>query len=287
MRSLLRECNSLYADGTLKIVPDHFLQLYTLHVEKDGFVFPCVYALMTSKSEENYLRLFRKLLEFEPAFNPAAIMVDFEKAVINAFEEIFIAVVPGCFFHLSQNVYRKIQSEGLVTQYNNDREFATWIKMLPSLAFVPENEVTDCFNLLMQNFPESAINVATYFETNYIGKKLADQTRRTPIYPIRIWNMYGRMNLRLSRTNNSVEGWHNAMKSSFSSLHPSLCKFLKYIQREQAFQEAKLIKWEAGDVPTRLKESIARDERLLHLVTDYVNRDPLTYLRGISYNFEF
>ena len=185
------------------------------------------------------------------------------------------------------NVYRKIQSEGLVTQYINDREFATWIKMLPSLAFVPENEVTDCFNLLMQNFPESAINVATYFETNYIGKKLADQTRRTPIYPIRIWNMYGRMNVRLSRTNNSVEGWHNAMKSSFSSLHPSLCKFLKYIQREQAFQEAKLIKWEAGDVPTRLKESIARDERLLHLVTDYVNRDPLTYLRGISYNFEF
>ena len=54
-----------------------------------------------------------------------------------------------------------------------------------------------------------------------------------------------------------------------------------------AFQEAKLIKWEAGDVPTRLKESIARDERLLHLVTDYVNRDPLTYLRGIGYNFEF
>ena len=40
-------------------------------------------------------------------------------------------------------------------------------------------------------------------------------------------------------------------------------------------------------MPTRLKESIARDERLLHLVTDYVNRDPLTYLRGISYNFEF
>ena len=229
MRSLLPECNSLYADDTFKIVPDHFLQHYTLHVEKDGFLFPCAYALMTSKSEENYNRLFRKLLEFEPALNPAATMVDFEKAAINAFEEIFIAVVSGCFSHLSQNVYRKIQSEGLVTQYINDREFATWIKMLPSLAFVPENEVTDCFNLLMQNFPKSAINVATYFENSYIGKKLADQTRRRAIYPIRIWNMYGRMNLRLSRTNNSVEGWHNAMKSSFSSLHPSLCKFLKCI----------------------------------------------------------
>ena len=61
--------------------------------------------------------------------------------------------------------------------------------MLSSLAFVQENGVTDFFNLLMQNFPESAINVATYFENNYIGNKLADQTRRTPIYLIRFGNI--------------------------------------------------------------------------------------------------
>ena len=53
---------------------------------------------MTSNSEENYNRLFRKLLEFKLAFNPASIMADFEKAAINAFEEIFIVVVSGCFF---------------------------------------------------------------------------------------------------------------------------------------------------------------------------------------------
>ena len=77
MRSLLRECNSLYTDGTFKIVPDHFLQLYTLHVEKDGFLFPCVYALMTSKVKKTIFGYS----EFEPAFNLAAIIVDFEKAV--------------------------------------------------------------------------------------------------------------------------------------------------------------------------------------------------------------
>ena len=58
--------------------------------------------------------------------------------------------------------------------------------MLPCFAFVPEHEVIDCFNLFMQDFPESAINVVTYFEHTYIGKKLADQTRRIPNYPIRI-----------------------------------------------------------------------------------------------------
>ena len=44
--------------------------------------------------------------------------------------------------------------------------------MLPSLAFVPEQDVMDCFNILMADFPESALGVrkgATYFVDNYIG----------------------------------------------------------------------------------------------------------------------
>ena len=82
--------------------------------------------------------------------------------------------------------------------------------MLPSLAFVPEHEVVDCFNLLIH--PESARDVAIYFENTYTGKKVADQTRRIPQYPIRIWNMYQRISMKLAKTNNSVEGWHNAIK---------------------------------------------------------------------------
>ena len=41
-------------------------------------------------------------------------MTDFEKAAINAFEDKFVAVISGCFFHFSQNVYKNIQSEGLI-----------------------------------------------------------------------------------------------------------------------------------------------------------------------------
>ena len=51
--------------------------------------------------------------------------------------------------------------------------------MLPSLAFVPEHEVVDCFNLLMQDFPESTSNVAKYFEKKYweeIGRPNAENT---------------------------------------------------------------------------------------------------------------
>ena len=44
--------------------------------------------------------------------------------------------------------------------------------MLPNLAFVPEQDVVDCFNILKADFPESALDFATYFEDTYIGKRL-------------------------------------------------------------------------------------------------------------------
>ena len=80
-------------------------------------------------------------------------MVDFEKAAINALEENFISVITGCFFHLSQNIFRHVQEQGLAVRYQEDNNFAISIKMLASLAFVPENDVIDSFIILMQQFP--------------------------------------------------------------------------------------------------------------------------------------
>ena len=121
--------------------------------------------------------------------NPFLVMVDFEKAAINALESTFLSVVSGCFFHLSRNIYRKIQSAGFTNQYIENAGFALLIKMLPSLAFVPESQVIHYFNLLMEEFPP---------------------------FPILLWNLYTRVNLKVARTNNSVEGWHNGFQSGIS-----------------------------------------------------------------------
>ena len=66
------------------------------------------------------------------------------------------------------------------------------MKMLPSLAFVPEQDVIDSFTMLMADFPESAKGIAEYFETNYIGIRVPVQSRRIPPFSIRLWNMYER-----------------------------------------------------------------------------------------------
>ena len=46
-------------------------------------------------------------------------MVDFEKIAINAFEDQFLAVLTGYFFHSSQNVYKIIQLALLGTRRKN------------------------------------------------------------------------------------------------------------------------------------------------------------------------
>ena len=78
-------------------------------------MFPCVYSLVTKKDELTYMKIMRKLVELEPELDPSYIMVDFEKAAINAFEDQFLAVLTGFFFHFSQNMCRKIQSIGLAS----------------------------------------------------------------------------------------------------------------------------------------------------------------------------
>ena len=60
MFSILRDSQRWYADGTFKVVPQQFYQLYTLHAEKDGYIFPCIYILTVNKNGTTYDRIVRK-----------------------------------------------------------------------------------------------------------------------------------------------------------------------------------------------------------------------------------
>ena len=99
--------------------------------------------------------------------------------------------------------------------------------------------------------------------------------------------MYERATSRSARTNNSVEGWHNAFSSGINCSHPNIGRLISYFQREQSLQEAILVKWETGEIPKVSKLSKSRNERIMSLVADYEYRDIFTYLKGIAYNFQF
>ena len=117
----------------------------------------------------------------------------------------------GCFYHLSQNIYRKVQSKGLQQLYSEDADVAMTTRKLPEMAYVPVNRVIDTFELLVDDIPDV-------------------------IRPV----LYDRVADVLPRTNNAVEGFHNHMQSSVMSCHPNIWAFIKMLQLEQGVNDVTL-----------------------------------------------
>ncbi|KAI6649012.1 hypothetical protein LOD99_6895 [Oopsacas minuta] len=108
----IHETNRLLVFGTHQCSTFYGTQVIGMQM-KDGYIIPCIYALMLNKLQSTYDELLKKLIEIEPELDPSSIMVDSEKASINALEENFLAVISTCFFssvagHLSSNTVDRV-----------------------------------------------------------------------------------------------------------------------------------------------------------------------------------
>ena len=145
------------ADGTFKTAPDLFSQVYVIHGLRGGpnpiqhgHLLPSLFVLLPNKSQATYMRIWQQVKVLCPNSQPTQMIMDFEKAAINSFEQVWPdTFIKGCVFHLTQNVWRKVQSEGLQSEYNQDEELAIRIRLLPALAFAAPHEVPHLFDEIM------------------------------------------------------------------------------------------------------------------------------------------
>ena len=113
------------------------------------------------------------LLNLQPLLQPVSCQIDFEIATKNAFLHVFPGVeILGCFFHLGQSLWRKVQGVGLREAYIDDENVRKHVKMLMALAFVPIDEIYHAFGDLTDspNFPAVLEPVTDYFEDIYLGR---------------------------------------------------------------------------------------------------------------------
>ena len=75
-----------FMDGTFKLCPEIFYQIYTIHALNNNQVFPCVFALLPNKNEVTYNVLFREVRNavIRQGNEPTDILIDFERAAVNA-----------------------------------------------------------------------------------------------------------------------------------------------------------------------------------------------------------
>lgn len=183
---ILQTADDFLVDGTFKVVPEIFYQLFIIHAVHRRHIVPVVYALLRRKNADTYRRLIDEVLKIAPDWSPLSIMMDFEQASINSFRQKFPSTaLSGCYFHLRQSLHRKLQviqlkiktilekfrfqSLGHQVQYQTDTTFAHNVHKIAALAFLHPNSVVDGFELLCDELGEQYDNILDYFEETYIG----------------------------------------------------------------------------------------------------------------------
>nr|XP_054757396.1 uncharacterized protein LOC129263513 [Lytechinus pictus] len=287
---VLGNAESWFADGTFKVVPNIFFQLWTIHAVYESHVVPLVYALVANKTQATYRRVLDVVRERGIRLDPARVTIDFEIAARNAFQHAFPnAEVKGCHFHLCQRIHEKIKQEGLQDLYNDDEEIRGQARMVGALAFVPVNDVVMAFGELSDIARDELNPILNYFEDTYIGRPhrrhRGENARQVPRFPPPMWNVHDITLMGGQRTNNHIEGWHRRFHVGVGADHPSFWAFLDCLKREQALNEVTIVQALAGaPAPPRRREYEQIDQRLVTNVQGYAERHILDYLRGISYN---
>ena len=117
---MLQSSHYWMADGTFMTAPSLFAQVYVVHglrgeaadLTKTGYL-PSIFMLLPNKTEATYRRTCEQIRILCPAAQPVYMLLDFEKAAINSFSHVWPnALVKCCFFHLTHNIWRKVQNCG-------------------------------------------------------------------------------------------------------------------------------------------------------------------------------
>ncbi len=276
-------------DGTFKSCPTLWFQLITIHAKVGRYFVPRLFSLLPDKRQVTYCRLFSAVRELCPKSLPLSCSMDFEKGMHNAFISAFpCSKIAGCLFHFGQSIWRKICELGKRVQYNNDSRFAMRVKCFIALAFLPIDDVVTNFEDLSDNddIPSEFI---TYFERTYIGIVRGRGSRRRreePIFPVEIWNVHNRTLNGLPRTNNGAEAYHNALRSSITSVHPNFWNLCKSLAKEEALMQTKIAHIKRGDTITKSKKYEANDERLKRAVQEYLAGNRLNFLESIAHGLD-
>jgi len=286
----ITDANNWFCDGNFSLSPEHFLQLYVIRVKKRDVFVTAVYCLLERKAKSTYKKMFSILYEkcaernFFP--DPKVLHIDFEQATIQAAREIigFELEIRGCFYHLCQNTYRKIQNLGLQKLYTNNDSFSHFCGMLDGLAglaFLPLHKIDEGMNFLKTVVPPEADELLEYFDCTYVTgtyKKVGSgeciKLRRIKaMYQPKIWNVHESTLNGEHRTNNMCESWNNRFKHVVGHNHLTIWKLIDKMRQEISVNIAKIELNEIGLTSKRKENTL--EHRLQILCQRSADNEPV------------
>lgn len=251
----------IQCDGTFKIVPDLFRQLYVVHARVAQITIPVFYILMENKSQRLYTRVFDVILSLTNAA-PHRIITDFEIGAMNVLTSKYPdATFSGCFYHLQENNYKKLTELVMETSdgpkkmsqvYGTNTQFALDMRLFSALAFLPVERVRDGFlevvEYLQGKYLTAVDGYIGYFQSTYVGDRIG-ATWGQPMFGIEKWNLHESVLMGDPRTNNAVEGHNHALRLLSPGSNLTIQRFLKLVKEDMLNSKLKLQEFLAGQSP--------------------------------------
>ena len=275
---ILSKSRNWGADGTFYTAAKYYYQLYIISAYYLKRMIPCVWSLMHRRRVVEYNKVLKGLVKEAKKnkikLKPATVMMDFEKAAMNAFLENFPGVlIKLCLFHFSQSLFKHIVSLGFKDIYTKDAVIKEWFKKVFALALVPLDDVDTLWAHIIITQPELPNTtkfldyvVHTYFEGDFA---------------IKSWNHFETDG---PRTNNNMEGYNSKLKKHVGTAHPNIHKAIEIFQQEEVLSCFKYFQADKGEKPPpRHKLVVFKDELLPAYKKMYLDKDISfdTYLKYI------
>ncbi len=171
---LLSSNSDWLGDGTFKILPLLFYQLYSVLVIINNYILPLAFGLLPNKKQKINVKFFSMIKKHLNAY-PSSHNVGFERALFNAVGKVFgnDVEIYGCYFHLSQNFFKHVKNLGLYVLYKTDFRFKHCFLLTQSLAFIPTDDVLEGFLKVKSNCLKNCAAFEPYLdyiETYNVGK---------------------------------------------------------------------------------------------------------------------
>lgn len=287
LMTYLSEANYWLMDGTFKIAPIIFQQLYTIHgsLHNTDKTFPLLFVLCTHKDKASYDVMFDLVIEYcaenEISLSPSFVIMDFEKAAALSIRQNFETVtLKGCFFHLRQILYRKIQKEGLSTKYNSDKQFNKEVKCLIALCYVHPNNVLMYFIDLLKTLSDDSLEIAEWFGENYVQGK----DNQPPKYNPNFWCL--NYLATIPRTQNSAESFHHHINEICSKRHVGFYRLVSELIKETKVNLIEIQKIMEGEpVPKkRMRKGHYKLRKIDNILKNIPEYSHVDLLRAIAEN---
>lgn len=285
----LSKARKIYIDGTFKITPKPFYQVFTFNtlagpsIERSALI-QRMTLLLPSKNTPTYITMFELVLEALELANQTAgragaainwnrISGDFESGVIAAitsenFDPDHIISFDGCWYHYVADVYKFLTTGvvGMAVEYRlPNNPLRPFTHLLYSLPYARPQDIEAAYHdILVHDLPpqyrlDGRMNrFLQYYHSTWVQN---DQRRN-------MVNVHARPD---RRTNNDLEGYHQKMNRAISP-HLSLWQFIQEMQsiyKETHVFEQNILSNPQGAIPVRPPRMVQRDQRIQDRINMY------------------